>query len=114
MAKKQAINMVIEEAKIQDNQVEEVRVNNEEVIENEIVENAEVVVEEAILSNGEAVLGGEEVVSDEEEVFLIGTPNQIEGEHNIFTKNGIIKFTDGKANIKSSVAEVLRQEGLIE
>lgn len=39
---------------------------------------------------------------------LIGTPNQLQGEHSIFLSNGeTVVFRDGRATVSSSLLELL-------
>lgn len=46
-------------------------------------------------------------------VELIGTPNELLGEHNLFHGKTVISFIDGKATILSTTADELRKLGLV-
>lgn len=46
-------------------------------------------------------------------VELIGTPNELLGEHNLFHGGQVISFIDGKAIIPSTTADELRKLGQV-
>lgn len=46
-------------------------------------------------------------------VELIGTPNKLLGEHNLFHGMTVISFIDGKATILSTTADELRKLGQV-
>lgn len=48
-----------------------------------------------------------------ESVELIGTPNELLGEHTVFHGKGITSFIDSKAIVPILVAEDLRKQGLV-
>lgn len=46
-------------------------------------------------------------------VELIGSPNELLGEHNLFHGKTVISFIDGKATILSTTADELRKLGQV-
>lgn len=46
-------------------------------------------------------------------VELIGTPNELLGEHILFHEKSYIAFIDGKASILSTTADQLRKLGMV-
>lgn len=48
-----------------------------------------------------------------EEVELIGTGNELKGEHTVHFVGGYVVFANGKAIVRKETAAILRKEGVI-
>lgn len=48
-----------------------------------------------------------------ESVELIGSANELVGEHHVFHGHSIVTFVNGKANVMSDTAAYLRKQGWV-